>query len=262
MITGRPHRDSASGATCARQRQAGLTLIELLIAMSVSVVVSAMVFGTWFALSDSFSYSATSSKARNFGRQAIGRMAREVRDAQAQTSATGAFAGDAAVIRARSRWIAVMTTFNDEGSASSSTLPRLVVYRLYENGELWRFEDNGTQASGALPDDGDIEDLDLSVAEGTAFDPLEPTRAEGRTLLTKHIVNGKVPSTSLPTPLFRYFQADATGDSFPQDNVYNTNDRQKILTVQIHLLVDLNPDRSPTYADLMTAAQLRNQRLY
>ena len=30
----------------------------------------------------------------------------------------------------------------------------------------------------------------------------------------------------------------------------------------IHLLVDLNPDRSPTYADLMTAAQLRNQRLY
>ena len=239
-----------------------MSLVELLVAMSIAVVVSAMVFGTWFALTDSFSYSATSSKARNFGREAMSRMQREIRDSQAQTSATGAFSGEAAVIRARSRWIAIMTTFNDVGNSSSATLPRLVVYRLYQNGELWRFEDDGTRTAGAIADDGVIQGLDLDVAEGAAFDPDETSQGEGRTLLAKNIVNGKVPNTSTPTPLFRYVQADDTGGSFSQDSVFYTYNRQKILTVQIHLLVDLNPDRSPTYADLLTAAQLRNQRLY
>jgi hypothetical protein len=41
-----------------------------------------------------------------------------------------------------------------------------------------------------------------------------------------------------------------------------STNRGSVIAVQIHLLVDLNPRHSPVYIDLVTTAQLRNQRRY
>ena len=106
--------------------QRGMTLIELLIGLIISAVLSVMVLTAWFALSRSASYSMSSNNARDSGRQAISRMAREIRDAQARTDN-----GEAAVARARPRWILISTTFNEAGreprhAAASRDVPALL----------------------------------------------------------------------------------------------------------------------------------------
>ena len=60
-------------ATVTRTRltrpvQRGLTLIELLIAMSILTVVTGMILISWFSLQDSFSFSTKSTEQREAGR--------------------------------------------------------------------------------------------------------------------------------------------------------------------------------------------------
>ena len=110
----------------------------------------------WFALSKSYGFTVHSADARDSGRQAMQRVQREVRDAQkppqAYLGTSTSDAPDAIVYRARSYWIAFSTTFNDVGNATagwtgptptpSPSRPHLVVYRLYSDNQLWRFEDS------------------------------------------------------------------------------------------------------------------------
>jgi hypothetical protein len=42
----------------------------------------------------------------------------------------------------------------------------------------------------------------------------------------------------------------------------NPADVPRILTVEIHILADVNPGHSPTYMDLISTAQPRNQRQF
>jgi len=60
-------------------RQRGITLVELLVAMAIMGVVSAMLLTGWFALTESYSYTVKSADARDSGRQAIARVQREIR---------------------------------------------------------------------------------------------------------------------------------------------------------------------------------------
>lgn len=95
---------------------------------------------------------------------------------------------------------------------------------------------------------------------------------EGRQKVVDHVVNYGVPdpnSTPPPSPtstdLFRYslWRASGSTAALQQESpVDSEEDRAAIKGVQIHLLVDLNPAHSPVYIDLMTTAQLRNQRQF
>ena len=133
--------------------QAGVSLIELLVGMAIMGVISTMLLLTWFALSNSYSYSINSANARDDGRQALARLQREIRDAQMPTIASGT-ASDAILTRARPYTVALFTSFNEADNATmtwsstshtaSSSTPHLVVYRLYENRQLWRFEDRSS----------------------------------------------------------------------------------------------------------------------
>jgi len=214
-------------------------------------VISAMILLSWFALSKSYSYSVTSNKARDNARQAIARLEREIRDAQGNEATT-----EVALVRARPRWIVVSTTFNDALNANPNTLPRLVMYRLYRDGELWRFHDANR--------DGVIAGVDMSPPDtwpaANPFNTAEQANGEGRTLLVKDVVNDKVPSVDNPTPLFRYSRYEADG-SLVQDQVYlGSTNRGRVVAVQVNLMVDINPERSPIYTEFQTTAQLRNQR--
>lgn len=232
---------------CARRArdQRGMTLIELLMAMGVSLIISAMVIMSWVALTGSYANTVRRGKASDFARLAMDRMEREIRDAEQPPAAVS----EVSIVRARPYYIVLYTTFNKAGNETSTTPPREVMYRLYGNGELWRFQD----ADGV---DG-IEDVDPSLEA-----PLSAREAgEGAQLLIKDVVNLSTPSTTNPTPLFTYIYYGTDGHLvYNVHDVRGTQNRAQIRAIEINLLVDLNPGKSPAYWHLRTTAQLRNTR--
>jgi prepilin-type N-terminal cleavage/methylation domain-containing protein len=232
-----------------RARQRGITMIELLAAMAVAGILTVMMLSSWFALSDSYSFTVRSDKARDKARQAISRLEREIRDAENRADVT-----EVSVVRARPWFIVIYTTFNKDGNESASTRPRLVMYRLYSDGELWRFHDENNN--------GVIGGVETSSEPWPAltFNVAEQINGEGGQLLTDSVVNMRVPSASSPTPLFQYSYYATDGTTVLANMVLGTNNRYKIKSVEINLLVDTNPEHSPVYTNLQTTAQLRNQR--
>lgn len=231
-----------------RGHERGITMIELLVAMAIMSVITAMILVSWLALSRSYSYSATSNKARDFAREAIARMEREIRDGQAHSDTS-----EYALVRAHARTVVVSTTFNMAGNDDPALEPRLVMYRLYPNRQLWRFVD----ANG----DGVIANVDME-ADGWPANPYqlaEQASGEGGQMLVEHCVNDIVPSSGSPTPLFRYSYYESDGDLTQQTTVTGAT-RGRVVSVQINLTVDLNPARSPIYTEFQTTAQLRNQQ--
>ena len=76
--------------------------------------------------------------------------------------------------------------------------------------------------------------------------------------LVKHVVNNVVAEGASPsTPLFTYTYLDDYGDPVDANSVTSTLLGQ-IRNVRVHLLVDLNPNHSPVYMDLVSGAQIRN----
>ena len=129
----------------AHQRQRGMSLIELLAGIAIMSVVTTMILMGWFSLQKSYSYSVRSNVQRDSARQALSRMQREIRDAEARPLPNV----DPAIYRARPFWVAVYTTFNVYKTASptpqlntnAGLAPHMVMYRLYDDDEIWRFDD-------------------------------------------------------------------------------------------------------------------------
>jgi prepilin-type N-terminal cleavage/methylation domain-containing protein len=230
-------------------RQSGMTLIELLIGLIIMSIITAMILVSWFALSRSYSFSATSNKARDYAREATARLEREIRDAESHPSTT-----EAALLRARARTVVVSTTFNRAGNSAPSMTPHLVMFRLYPDGELWRFYDEGGN--------GSIEGVDMNADgwPGNPYSVAEQASGEGGRLLVKDVVNDKVPSVGSPTPLFHYSYYETDGDLVQSTTVLGAANRRSVVSVQFNLLVDLNPAHSPVYTEFQTTAQLRNQQ--
>lgn len=259
---------SSPAAAGVRRGQCGITMIELLIGMTVASILSAMIFMTWFSLNDSYSYSVKSSEARDFARQAINRVQNEIRDAEAYpTDSAYAYStvsgwpylpNEPAIIRARAWSCLLTTTFNEAGNTAYSTVPHLVLYRLYSDGELWRFED----ATG----DRQIANVDPNTNGLDTSSLAEQTNGEGGQLVLKNVVNGDKPTTTTPTPLFLYSYIDSSGATVEVPYAYNNSggeqQRTGTMSVRIRMLVDQNPNKSPTYTDLKSTAQLRNMRQY
>jgi hypothetical protein len=248
------------------RRAQGVSLVELLVAMSVMTVISTMILLGWFSLSRSYGFTVHSADARDSGRQAMQRLQREVRDAerppQGYLGTSTSDAPDAIVYRARAYWIALSTTFNNAGNSTagwasptpSPSRPHLVVYRLYSDEELWRFED--------LDNDGRIDTtaghyLDMMSELPSAFSLSEQENGEGATLVLADVVNFSDPANRVP--VFDYNYYDSAGVLRSAHALYGA-DRLAIIAVQLRLLVDLNPTRAPVHADLRGTAQLRNAR--
>ena len=260
-------RAGGKRSRAARPEQ-GISLVELLVAMSVMSVITAMLLMGWFSLSRSYGFTVHSADARDSGRQAMQRLQREVRDAekppQGYLGTSTSDAPDAIIYRARAYWIAFSTTFNNAGNSTagwtgpsptpSPSRPHLVVYRLYADKELWRFED--------LDNDGKIDTtpghyLDMTSESPSDFSLSEQEDGEGAMLVASDVVNFTDPDH--PTPLFDYNYYDSAGVLHSAHALYGA-DRLAIVAVQLRLLVDLNPTRAPVYADLRGTAQLRNAR--
>lgn len=254
------------GAARRAQDQRGMTMIELLMAASISVIITAMILVSWFALSRSYASTVKRAKVTDSARFALARMEREIRDAE-QPPAT---VSECAIVRARPYYIELYTTFNKAGNQFANVTPRLVMYRLYwvdepsgvvPHGQIWRFYDRNNN--------GTISGIDESAESD--FDLNERSTGEGAQILVDNVVNGITPSTPLPpgtplpsTPVFTYIyyvsSGAQAGDITQSYDLRGTANRIQIRAVEINLLLDMNPGRSPVYTHLRTTAQLRNTR--
>jgi hypothetical protein len=208
----------------ARDRQAGMTAIEVLMVASIGVVVTVMMLLIWFALGDSYSFTTKASKSRELARDAVSRLQREIRDAEP-------LEGQDAVLSAGPFEISFTTTFNQEGNESDAAEPTLTEYRYdADTRSLWRSRD--TNGNDVI----DEEDQSRMVVE--------------------HLLNtGEGP----PVSMFTYTYTNPSGfrqrtDS-PDQGLLRT-----IMLVDVRVLVDLNPGAAPKAMDLSTTVQLRNQR--
>jgi len=202
-----------------RQRQAGITLMELLIVCVIGSIVTGGMIMLWFNINKSSAMTASQAKARDFARSGIARLSREIRDAEALPS-------EEAVVEAAPNSIAFTTTFNDPDNEVDTTAPRLVRY-VVENGRMYR----------ELHDGG----------------------VETTTTVIPHLLNDDA------EPVFSYTYLDESGSPQPEPShspLHEVADdyRGRILLVRIHVLVDLDPGKSPNAMDITTQAQLRNQR--
>jgi prepilin-type N-terminal cleavage/methylation domain-containing protein len=209
-----------------RDRQRGITLVELLAAMVVMGILTTMIIGSWVALSKAYSFTTRSDKQRDRANQAMARMSREIRDAQAVPGGTsGAFT------RTYPNEIRFYSTFNMAGASDPTTTPRLTRFIL-RDGAIYR------QLAGA---DGDFESGDSGEASH---------------LLVKDVVNQQTGDD-----LFTYSAINSTtGQMYASNGMTTLVPPSKVQTVSIFLQVDLNPGQSPNYMDIATTVEPRNVR--
>lgn len=223
-----------------RGSQAGITLIELLFAMTIMTILSTMLVGGWITLQRSYAFTLRTNTARATVRDALDRMSSELRDCQPLTS-TGY-----PIQTAGAYECVFYSAYNQagagaDGSGNSSTVLRLTRIYLDLSGSSdqkklwWQRETNGS-----------VGFTDL------ALDPYPPS-GDRRILLATNVVNG-ASTVNIPY-VFTYGYRDTDGD-------YATNhtmtDPSEIISVQIRLAVDANLGHSPNYIDLTTTVRPRN----
>jgi len=213
-----------------RGRQSGISLIELLVSMIVMGILSTMILLVWFSLQSSYASSVQNAVQRDNARQALWRMAAEIRDAQGVGGSAPMSSATAA------NTIEFTTSFNNAGNTFQPTNPTAT--------------------------DTNVHRVSYS------YDPLEHkiyrTEDADRAVYLTNVVNESISSSYSEgnysyTPVFRYSYYDTQGDLQTVNSLTGAGvDMSRLLNVQIRLLVDIKPNKSPTYMDLQTTVQPRN----
>lgn len=213
---------------CVRS-QRGVTLVELLVVMLIMGIVTTMILTTWFSLGRAYSYTSKSSKAREYARDSVARMTREIRDASQGPDGAAMFVqGECGPNK-----ITLYSFFNAPGAETIGATPRLVQFYLdndLDNGTMYRWADTHSPI-GLDPSDR------LDVLTTNVVNKRNTTAVFSYTVVKPG--PGGVPSR-LPDPA--------------------PSDTSTIVSIDIKLLVDLNPGKSPVFMDLTTSVQPRNLR--
>jgi len=210
-----------------------MTLVELLVVMAVMTIVSGMIIGIWFNMTSAFSFGATSDKQQEFARDAVSRMSREIRDAQAPGA--GSTAG--AFVVTGPYEVQFYSTFNKSDAADPTTEPRLTRF-------IWK-ETNATTHVGAIY--RELADSSGSFVSANAVS----------TVLVKDVVNKE---QSPPHDVFTYAAFSGSGQLYQSQDSSVTVAPSAVVNVTITLMVDLNPGKSPHYMTVKTTVQPRNVR--
>jgi len=210
-------------------RQAGLTLVELLVVISISAVVMTMLVMSWLTLTKSYSQTTRTTEAGELVRDAVSRISREIRDAEPDP-----VSGYSAIVAFDSTYIEFTTTFNQANNDQPLPTPVLTKYEYVldaTTGEQTLYRRRDTDGDGAY-DRNDVVVTDLRNYTKTV---------DGWVLTTKPFICFRLNDVTRVPEV-------ATADTHPS----------QIALVQVHLLVQM-PGRGPKPSDLMTTVQLRNQ---
>jgi Tfp pilus assembly protein PilW len=215
------HSQHARAASTSDRRQRGLTLIELITAMSIAFLLTGMVLLSWFSLQDSYSQTTRAGEARDKARDSMSRVVREIRDAQA--------AGGSSSIVSGTPWrVDLYTTFNAPGDVDAG----------FGDVHLTRFQYDATN------------DQLLRLRDTDGNGTFDRT-----TVLADHVVN------SSGEPMFSYWTYATNGYPVNAAYVFaNTKAVSLVYAVEIRVVTDLNPGSPPAPVDITSTAQLRNAR--
>ena len=196
----------------------GISLVELLVAMTIMTVISTMIIMSWSALQSSYSYTVKSSQARNTARDAIERMRREIRAMQPLTS------GGKSVEVAGPNELVFTTAYNDFQPDTSGKILR--------TSYSYEFDVSQRPAQWRI--------LRRRETDGVAG----LTNADRTIMVADNVANCTVPDAAHPTPMFMYTYLDSSGASQTSKTVTG-DDRDRIVQVQIRVITDVNPAHAP-----------------
>lgn len=205
-------------------RQAGFTLIELIVVMVIMGVISFMLIGTWFALQGSFTHSANLLDDDSTARDAISTISAQIRDAQPQTITTPAASPFTA---AGPDEIDFYSSWDRPGTASDGTgTATLLLTRVYLNTTTdtlyWQQDTNDDRVWDA----GDTQ-----------------------LVLAQDVVNAA-------TPVFTY--ECLSNGSYTSASTVATANLGTIVSVTVHLQVAPNTTQTQNPADLQVTVVPRN----
>ena len=223
-----------------RENQAGITLVELLVTMTILTVVTTMIIVSWFALQSSSAQTVSVNDSRSSARDALNRMSMEIRSADA---APGAAAGAAVFTLATPTEVDFYSSFNVAGQTSDGTgTGALRLTKIY--------------LTGTMPYQSMVMVRDTNN-NGTLGDPGDQT-----TVLATNVVNNSLPSTSSPTAVFTYGYRDTSGNfqaatTIPSASLPSIT-LASIISVNIRVMVDANLNHTPAAVDLQTLVRPQN----
>ena len=228
------------------EAQAGITLIELLITMTILTVVTTMIILSWIALQSSSVQTASANDSRSSARDALDRMSTEIRSADSQP---GSAAGSAVFTMAAPTEVDFYSSFNVTGQASDGTgSAKLELTRMYLGNPL-----TGSSTTTPL--------TTLWLVRDTTNDGQAIWSHSGGDVtidLADNVVNNSVPSTGSPTAVFTYGYRDTTNGPLLSATTITTANLAKIVSVNIRVIVDKNLNHLPAPVDLQAIVRPQN----
>ncbi|MEI6726742.1 MAG: type II secretion system protein [Actinomycetes bacterium] len=232
-----------------RRSQVGVSLVELLVAMIILGIVSAMLVTVWISLSNSYAFATKTMTSRATTRDALDRISSELRDAQPLTMPVGTASPTAALFTvANRREVAFYSAYNVAGTVDNgSGLGTLRLTRIYL--------DNPT---GTIPP----VQRTLYWQRRTDASTSGPWDSSVRTMtLATNVVNLGIPQPT-PTPSTSYTSmftyAIRVGGALTWTDAPGSGDLANIVAVRVRLIVDANLVHTPKYIDLSTTLRPRN----
>lgn len=224
-------------AGLSAEREAGFSLIEVMVAMMLLLIVMAAVYGIWFGLQDAFVFANDDMLAQEQARTALGEMVEYIRTARLPENPPNEFLK--AVIPVARRNDIVVWADTDRDVNHDLELIRFRV----DEAERVLYRDEATISGGSISWDS-------------------------HRLVTPNVANeinwGDLTDGS--DWLFTYY--DAAGTQLPFDDSetgtirYEIPDPTQIREVHIKLLVDIYADQAPITHELSSVVQPRNLRQY
>jgi len=211
-----------------RRRQSGFSLIELVVAMTLMLVVMAAVFGVWFGLQRTYSFTDEDLTAQEQARAAMGEMVELIRTARCPDPAPS------------EELNMVIVWASPNSLICWSDVDRDLEHTL----ELVRFRVETDPAIRSLY-------RDTSESGDIWFTDAHSTR-----LVSSWVSNDD------DNPLFTYTGTNGTPVEVSQVWPYQVIDPTEIREVGIDLLVDLIVDKAPVRHHLHSVVQPRNLRQY
>ncbi|MCL4368344.1 MAG: prepilin-type N-terminal cleavage/methylation domain-containing protein [Actinobacteria bacterium] len=222
------------------RQQAGVTLIELLIAASLLLVVMGAIYGIWSGLERTYSFTNQDIVAQQQARAAMGEMVAVIRTARIPTNPPTEYR-NAVISYAGPYNIELWSDVDNQASYA----PELVRFRV----------DPDPQASTSTG----LTTFSLVREQGNANTGVFDASTVLVRLVTQNVTN------DLSHPLFSY--TDTAGNTLPFDATdsnghHMLSDPTKIREVYITLRVDIRPSAAPQSNVLFSIVQPRNLRQY
>jgi prepilin-type N-terminal cleavage/methylation domain-containing protein len=224
------------------ERQLGVTLIELLVAMIILSIVTTMLVMGWVNMQRATAFTVQNNDARADARDALSRMTVELRAAQPQALQT-------ATPTPSPTWAALTVAKPLETQFYSA-------YNVVVGAASAANDGTGTAAlrlTRFILDSGTLQ-MQRDTNNDGGF-----TTADRTWVLARHVMNASVPSSyGAYTPVFLYGYRDGSGDYQTTDNSAGTLSLPSIIAVQIRVITDVSTKHTPKYIDLVTTVRPRN----